>query len=327
MRHWRNFSRGNFCSIPLVFASSVLAEIVLLLLAFQSNQPPVVLKSETRAVEVNVVVEDHRANPIRNLRKEDFKLFDNGKPREIQIFSMDAAEVTTRATTRHTVVILDRINTDFKYQKFMREQAIKSIAWMPLDESIAVLRLVAGMPYLPFNQNRVAQLAAIKNCEPKPGEYSLEERVAVTEVAMSRLAALMRNFPGRKSIVWIGEGLPNDPGFEPAYQHIIDTLNGANIGLYPIDAGALAPDTQMLKNTLMQRFADATGGLAFYNRSDLNRLMDAAFEDTRFSYVLGFYLRDDEHDRREHKLKVQVSRGHPVVRYRKAYSPAATSQD
>jgi VWFA-related protein len=305
----------------------VLTGVLPLLLAFQSSQPSVILKTETRAVEVNVVVEDHRANPIRDLRKEDFKLFDNGKPREIQIFSMDSAEITSRAPTRHTVVILDRINTDFKYQKFMLDQAIKSVAWMPLDESIAVLRLVAGMPYLPFNQNRVAQIAAIKNFEPKPGEYSMGERVAVTEVAMIRLSGLMRNFPGRKSIIWVSEGLPNDPGFEPAYQHIIDTLNDANIGLYPIDAGALAPDIQMLKNTLMQRFADSTGGLAFYNRSDLKNLMDAAFEDTRFSYVLGFYLTDAERDWNEHKLKVQVSRGHPVVRYRHTYSPAAAPQD
>jgi VWFA-related protein len=302
----------------------VLTAVLPFLLAFQSGQPSVVLKTETRAVEVNVVVEDHRANPIRDLRKEDFKLFDDGKPREIQIFSMDSEEITSRATTRHTVVILDRINTDFKYQKFMRDQAIKSVAWMPLDESIAVLRLVARMPYLPFNQNRVAQIAAIKNFDPKPGEYSMEERVAVTEVAMTRLAGLMRNFPGRKSIIWVGEGLPNDPGFEPAYRHIINTLNNANIGLYPIDAGALAPDTQMPKNTLMQRFADSTGGLAFYNRSDLKRLMDAAFEDTRFSYVLGFYLKDDERDSKEHKLKVQVSRGHPLVRYRRSYSPSVT---
>ncbi len=318
----------------------MLTGILPLLLAFQSGQPPVILKSETRAVEVNVVVEDHRANPIRDLRKEDFRLFDNGKPREIQIFSTDSAEpappasrkdqanqaaAASRSTARHTAVILDRINTNFKYQKFMRDEAIKSIAWMPLDESIAVLRLVAGMPYLPFNQNRVAQIAAIKNFEPKPGEYSMGERAAVTEVAMIRLATIMRTFPGRKSIIWIGEGLPYDQGFEPIYKHIIDTLNDANIALYPVDASALGWDRQVGDTHIpMQLFADSTGGLAFFNRSDLKNFIDAAFEDTRFTYVLGFYLRDDERDSNEHKLKVQVSRGHPIVRYRRAYSPAST---
>ena len=62
------------------------------------------------------------------------------------------------------------------------------------------------------------------------------ERAAVTEVAMIRLATIMRTFPGRKSIIWIGEGLPYDQGFEPIYKHIIDTLNDANIALYPVDA-------------------------------------------------------------------------------------------
>jgi hypothetical protein len=58
------------------------------LLAWQAQeQPPLVLKTETRAVQINVSVKDKKGDPIRDLQSSDFMVFDNGKPRRIQIFS------------------------------------------------------------------------------------------------------------------------------------------------------------------------------------------------------------------------------------------------
>src|SRR5215813_4348895 len=89
-----------------------------------------VLRVDTHLVELDVVVRDHHG-AVADLKKEDFTVLDQGKPRRIDVFS-----VTTPATQRQvpatlpagwvsnrlitadggvpptsTVILLDRLNT------------------------------------------------------------------------------------------------------------------------------------------------------------------------------------------------------------------------
>jgi len=51
------------------------------------NPPPVTFKIETSYVDVDVVVTDGQGNVIRGLTKDDFELFEDGKPQKIDMFS------------------------------------------------------------------------------------------------------------------------------------------------------------------------------------------------------------------------------------------------
>jgi len=65
------------------------------------QQPPpdsVTFRSETRAIQINVSVKDAQGHPVHGLRKEDFAVTDNGKPREIQLFSPDEEGSAAPAT-------------------------------------------------------------------------------------------------------------------------------------------------------------------------------------------------------------------------------------
>lgn len=50
----------------------------------QSGTP--VFSTQTRAIQINVVVKDANGHPVRGLTQADFNLADNGKPREIRFF-------------------------------------------------------------------------------------------------------------------------------------------------------------------------------------------------------------------------------------------------
>ena len=50
----------------------------------------VLIRSTTRLIQLNVVVHDRKGEPVKDLKKEDFKIFDNGKPQKVAVFSMDA---------------------------------------------------------------------------------------------------------------------------------------------------------------------------------------------------------------------------------------------
>lgn len=52
-----------------------------------AQSPELVLKSSSRAVQMEVFVDDTSGHPVHGLKKSDFILTDNGRPRDIQIFS------------------------------------------------------------------------------------------------------------------------------------------------------------------------------------------------------------------------------------------------
>jgi len=53
--------------------------------------PEPVLRVTTRLVDVSAVVLDKRGNPVTDLKKEDFEVFDDGKRQDIRLFSSSAA--------------------------------------------------------------------------------------------------------------------------------------------------------------------------------------------------------------------------------------------
>ena len=64
-------------------------------IAVQEVQSEFKLQVQRNMVLVRVVVRDSKGNPVPNLRNEDFRLFDNGKPQEVDQFSVESTGGST----------------------------------------------------------------------------------------------------------------------------------------------------------------------------------------------------------------------------------------
>ena len=64
--------------------------------------PPVqyTLRTETRVVEVGVVVRDSRSHSVGGLTRDDFEIEDGGKKREITAFSTETSSPPSRGKLR-----------------------------------------------------------------------------------------------------------------------------------------------------------------------------------------------------------------------------------
>lgn len=69
----------------------------------------------------------------------------------------------------------------------------------------------------------------------------------------------------------------------------------------------------------MQILAQRTGGKAFYSRNDIDRAVRHAIDDSRVSYVLGYYPTHNQWDGRFLEIKVKVKRPGLRVRARAGY--------
>jgi len=111
----------------------------------------------TRLVQINVIVNDKRGNPITGLTKEDFVLLDNKHPQEIQLFSAEAnlprdqpqaplpPDTYTNRISEHasvpanvTIILLDALNTEFADQALTRKQVLKFLEQLRPQDRVAL---------------------------------------------------------------------------------------------------------------------------------------------------------------------------------------------
>jgi VWFA-related protein len=129
-------------------------------------------------------------------------------------------------------------------------------------------------------------------------------------------------------------------------------LNRVDLAVYPVDPSGLMTDDQYKAtvpsgnivpsgNAVTPRFqsvgenalgdfatmdliASETGGRAFYNANALGESIQRAVNDSRLTYVLGFYPDEVSWDGKNHRLEVRVDRPGAEVRNRRSYFASDT---
>lgn len=130
------------------------------------TNPPVILRSTTRLVQLNVIV-TKGGQPAGGLKKEDFVVTDNGKPQDVTVFSQNSsAPLPTTATplpentftnrleqksgtpASITVILLDTLNTKWSDQAYARRQVVKFLQQIQPGDHIGVYTLGSSLKVL-----------------------------------------------------------------------------------------------------------------------------------------------------------------------------------
>ncbi len=139
-----------------VFANSLLRQVVLMIAlacticAFarekdsdKKNSSDVKFSARTELVLIPALVSDKSGTHVGGLKKEDFKVLENGSERQIATFDEITSDphlsrpanpneftnsLAGRATRRITLIVLDFINTPFPDQAFVRNELLKYLS-------------------------------------------------------------------------------------------------------------------------------------------------------------------------------------------------------
>ena len=158
--------------------------------------PETLIRSTVRLVQVSVVAEDKKGNPVTDLKAEDFTLLDEGKPQKIAFFSAPtptpAASDTEQPspkparllppnafTNRYdlkgqntpgavTVVLFDALNTAPQDQSFVRKEVIHFLQVLKPQDHVAVYGLTTELLVLhDFTRDSSDLVAAANKFSPK----------------------------------------------------------------------------------------------------------------------------------------------------------------
>jgi VWFA-related protein len=142
----------------------------------------------TRLIQVNVIVTDHRGDPVTGLTKNDFEILDQGRPQKIGVFAEQTKQARPAASetagaplvfSNHpdenigasygsaTVILFDRLNTPFLDSAFARERLAKFLSGVRPDDRIALYGLSSSLVVLhDFTEDASALLRALDRYKP-----------------------------------------------------------------------------------------------------------------------------------------------------------------
>jgi len=125
------------------------------------------LRVASRLVQVNVIVQDKDGNPVSDLTKDDFTLFDKGQQQQIALFSRPTRSASTissasaeapnyfsnrvQGTSERansvTVILMDAVNTKFHDLAYVRARVIAFARSLTPQDQVALYLLTPSKLY------------------------------------------------------------------------------------------------------------------------------------------------------------------------------------
>ncbi len=334
---------------------SILACFLAVILAQQSAPSAVVAQPQSSSIAtasmptritLDVVVNDKAGKSVAELEPPDFTLLDNNQPRKILSFRRTDGLVGSKFDPPvEVVIVLDSVNMPYQAVTLLRLQLEKFLRQNGgrLAQPVSILAYGSdGLRVLPLPTKDGNALAAMMNTSvgtvrargTAAGSYGLAEQFTASVQTLKGIADNYARRPGRKMIVWLGNGWPllDGPQFtlstevrQRHYEDILEVskkLREARIVLYGLYTLNAADDRLLYEaylkpvkdfrraeagNVSLQVLAMQTGGRVLEPSNDIAGQINSCVADIGAYYTLTFAPPPAMQTNEYHDLKVQVT--------------------
>jgi VWFA-related protein len=304
---------------------------------------------ELTTIEVSILDKD--GNPVRNLQKEDFRLYEEGKQQEI--YSLDEISAESKASSlganlmdenslnygKTVLIIFDDASIQPQYIKSARDSAEKFIQkHMRPQDVFAVATYGMSLKIL---QDFTHDPDAVLKAFAQPAASKAGSGPAYFENLLRALGQInpsLARIRGQKSILVYTQPMPptnspasefRSPGFrmdprapvpttstlDTVYKNALESMRKSNVVVYTIDPGTLASADAGISLSL-RSFASESGGFAICDTN--NHEGELKKLDQRLSnyYVLSYESNNLKHDGSFRKIEVRTNLKAASLKYR-----------
>ncbi len=229
----RSFLVGSFAGRGLVLA--ILAG-ALFARGQAPSSPAATIQVDSRIVLLDISVTDANGKPVTDLRQDEFRITERKVPQTIASFEPPSAHELAAGAVGKLVVnstadlakigqapiailILDELNMSFEERAYARTKLLEWLGRQPaiLAQPTALMAINETDFRLlrDFTQDRDALLTVLKkhtgdvvwriDSGGRTGPQA-SENMASTMGALERVSQAMRGVPGRKNVIWVGDG-------------------------------------------------------------------------------------------------------------------------
>jgi VWFA-related protein len=276
------------------------------------NQPGFSVSVESNLVNVDAVVTDNDGNIITGLKKENFRVLDDGQPQQITNFAPSDAPLTM-------VVLMEFSQLGYGWFAYnARNWSYEFLRNLNKKDWVALITYDLR-PHIEvdFTQNH-EEIAQSLQSLMFPGFHE-----ANTFDALLDTLDRMQDVKGKKSVLLLASG------FDTFSRHTLDQtlkrLKNTDVTIFCVGIGEELFVRSMhdggvaylqAKNQL-NTFARLTGGFTWFPRfdADLPGIFQSVTAFLRNQYTIGFVPSNPARDGKYHKLKVEAldDKGNPLT--------------
>jgi VWFA-related protein len=308
---------------------------------------------------LDVVVTDKSGHSVSGLQPEDFKLFDNKQPQSLVSFQAASGASPQADPPVEVILLVDAINSPLLVLDEAREKLASSFqangGKVALPTSFVFLTDSGTLLQKEPTRDGETLLKILKDHPTgirvdgkSQGFWGAVERKQRSMFALDQLTSLESKRPGRKLLLWIGEGWPSFTWSDwirskkqdrELFSRIVSLsakLREARITLYSIDPrgvgiygndfmyqqflkGVSAPERVDYGDLDLQVLAVQSGGQVLFGSNDLATLIDQCVADASAYYVLSFKPPVAAHPNEYHDLTIQIDKPGLKARTRTGY--------
>jgi len=272
------------------------------------GMPDYSIKVDVPLVTLDVLVTTKDGQFIPGLKKENFRIFEDGNPQPISNFNQSAAPITA-------VMLIEYANTNIRYMYDALNASYNFAATLKPDDWIAVVSYDMRPQILTdFTQDKRAVMGALNMLRiPGFSERNLFDALYDTIDRVEQI-------DGRKYIILISTG--RDTFSKLNLDQILKKLkNTQNVTIYAVSVGreyreraeamgvgGLITTDWLQADNQMNTFAHLTGGRAYFPRfeGELPEIFKDVGSDIRNQYTLAYHPTNTKLDGSYRKLKVEL---------------------
>jgi Ca-activated chloride channel family protein len=280
-----------------------------------------VISVHTELVVAPAVVTDARGHHVGGLTREDFRIFDNGRPQPISAFHHGGSSVTlglivdrSQSMRPKTQALLAAVTSLLRTSR-----ADDELFAVDFNDEIS-LALAAGRRFTNDADELAAALSAVR----------AEGRTALYDAVAAGLEHLEAGRAERRALVLVSDG--GDNGSRRKYAEVLALARRSDAVIYAIGLMGSSPTEEQEDAGLLQRLCKDTGGVAYFPKTDAEIAAASATvaTDLREQYTLGFVPAEPTDGRAFRKIEVTVvtpGLGRLRVRTRSGYIAAGDAAE
>jgi VWFA-related protein len=277
-------------------------------------------------VSMNVSVTDRAGKTLAGLKKEDFKIAENGEEQQVEFFAPSTAPF-------NLVLLLDLSGSITDKIEVVKSAALHFLDAVGPEDKVAVVTFTREPTVISnLTNNRDLLRKRIKAIKKPEGGTAFYEAVWFTLVDTLRGTEGQRN-----AIVIMSDGVDNSlERFNPAHSRVsfdqlARKLRGSDSIVFPIyldteyeevfERGNSSSESYAIARDQLAMIADITGGRLFQAQhpEDLAGVYNQVAEALRTVYSVGYYPTNGQRDGSFRRVSVGVDQPGVVVRSRKGY--------
>jgi Ca-activated chloride channel family protein len=302
----------------------------------QSDETDEILRVDTDLVLVDVTVTDAAGRPVRNLKAEDFKVYDEGVERPIAFFNVERKSGTPRPVAIVFAVDVSGSMTPDEMERLASAMRIFLRRFSDRASLFAVMTFGMSARVLqPFTNDPEKLERALTRLAREANGLSTHTYDAVDDA----IRLLARHAPRtrdrrlmKRAVVVVTDGFP--VGDTVAPKTVIERANAAEVSVYTVTlpsfsrlftsrggAGGANAHAPLPTPLDVSELAEKTGGSnAYATEKDFGPLFQALAEEVTSSYILAFYPPEEKRrDGRFHPLRITAPPGLNVRQSRPGY--------